>query len=330
MFALKEISKKQVFLFICNYRIFLSKQYYSKSNIRKDDAMKLYGGLEAGGTKFVCGVGRDGNLIKKIQFPTTTPEETLLKAAQFFEQFTSEGKLLSLGIGSFGPADLNPKSPKYGYITSTPKKGWKDTPILHYFKEKLKIPVVFETDVGAALYGEWKWGAGKGLKNLIYLTIGTGIGGGIMAEGNIVHGAMHPEMGHIPMASQDSFKGICPYHNTCFEGLASGPALWKRWNTDPKKLPPDHPAWDLEATYISQALATYIAILSPEKIILGGGVMQQKHLFPIIREKVKKILASYIPIPQLKDDNINEYIVPPSLKGESGVIGAISLAEDRS
>lgn len=283
----------------------------------------IIGGIEAGGTKFVCGIGNEkGEILEKVSFPTETPEITLAKAVEFFKDKNIE----RLGIGSFGPIDVNPNSKTYGYITKTPKLAWKDYNILEYFKKYFDIPVYFDTDVNAAALGESVWGAAKNLKNCLYLTIGTGIGGGILVNGELVHGMLHPEAGHILIKRhfEDKYSGKCPYHKDCFEGLASGPAIEERWGVKGYELPVDHKAWDLEAFYIAQALANYILILSPEKIILGGGVMKQSQLFPKIRENVKEFLKGYVQTSQILE-NINEYIVYPNLEDNAGLLGAVAL-----
>ena len=289
----------------------------------------LYGGIEAGGTKFICAVGTGPEDIRsEIRFPTTQPSETLQMAVDFFnEQEKKFGKLTALGIASFGPVDLNPASPFYGFITSTPKPGWANTDIVGIIRKEIPIPIGFDTDVNGAALGEWRWGAAQGLDTFIYLTIGTGIGGGAMVNGNLVHGMLHPEMGHIlvPHDHQlDPFPGSCPYHGDCLEGLSTGPALEKRWGQRGETLPIDHPAWGLEANYIAQALMNFVLTLSPQRIILGGGVMQQQQIFPLIRAKVQKSLNGYIRSEQILEQ-MDQYIVPPALGGRAGVLGAIAL-----
>lgn len=283
----------------------------------------IIGGIEAGGTKFVCGIGNEkGDILERVSFPTEAPEITLKKVVEFFKNKNIE----ALGIGSFGPIDLNKASKTYGYITKTPKIDWKDYNLLGYLKKYFDIPMYFDTDVNGAALGEITWGSAKNLKNCIYLTIGTGIGGGAVVDGKLVHGMLHPEMGHIIVKRHpdDSYQGKCPYHKDCLEGLASGPAIEERWGQKGNELPQNHKAWDLEAFYIAEALVNYILILSPEKIILGGGVMKQKQLFPKIRENVKKLLNGYIQTNSILE-NIDEYIVYPELGDNAGLLGAISL-----
>lgn len=293
--------------------------------------MPLFGAIEAGGTKFVCAVGTGpGDLRDEVRFPTTTPAETLGKAQAYFQDAQKKhGKISSLGIGSFGPVDLDQKSATWGFITATPKPGWQDTEVAPLFQKALGIPVGFDTDVNGAALGESRWGAGKGLSTLLYLTVGTGIGGGVLAEGKLVHGLVHPEAGHflLPRRADDPFEGTCPYHGTCLEGLAAGPAIEKRWGKKGFELPLDHFAWELEAHYLALALQTFLACVSPQKIILGGGVMDQPQLFPLVREKFLKLNNAYIRHPLLTPGGIDQFIVPPGLGNKAGILGALALAE---
>lgn len=286
---------------------------------------KRYGAVEAGGTKFVCITATTpDNIISEIRFPTTTPEETLGKTIAFFQK---QEPVQAVGIAAFGPLDLNPVSPQFGYITATPKAGWSFTDILGIVSKSLGVPAAIDTDVNAAALSEATWGAGRGFSNVVYFTIGTGIGGGCIVNGTPLHGLIHPEMGHmrIPHHQRDSFAGICPFHQDCFEGLASGPAIQGRWGAPAQTLPPDHPAWELEAEYIALALHNIICTLSPQKIILGGGVMQQLHLFPLIRNRVQSLLNAYVHSPAVTN-HIDEYIVPPLLGQRAGVLGGLALA----
>lgn len=288
---------------------------------------EVFGGVEAGGTKFVCAIGTaGGELLAEERFPTTYPEETLNRTISFFRD--SPYNLSGIGIGTFGPVDPDPGSPTYGFITSTPKPGWANVNFRGILSQELKVPAAFDTDVNAAALGEAAWGAAKGLHTFIYLTIGTGIGGGALVHGNLLHGMIHPEMGHIYLPHNkeaDPFPGSCPFHGDCFEGLASGPAMKKRWGVPAEALAPDHPGWQLEAGYIASALTSYICILSPQRIILGGGVMEQTALFPLIRQKVLDLLNGYIVTPTILE-RIETYIVPPGLGKRAGVLGAVALA----
>lgn len=291
-----------------------------------------YGGIEAGGTKFVCVVTDDSkNILAETRFPTTTPAETLGRVIEFFRQ---QNKLLpepisAIGVACFGPIDPDRASPTFGSITTTPKPFWTNTPVVQPLQDAFGVPVAFDTDVNAAAVGEGTWGAAVGMDNFLYLTIGTGIGGGVVAHGLPVHGLVHPEIGHIRIPhdwQRDPYSGFCPYHGDCFEGLAAGPALMGRWNQPGDTLPREHPAWALEAHYIALALNSLICTISPKKIILGGGVMQQMHLFPMIRKETVDLLNGYIHSPRILDD-VDGYIVPPGLAGRAGVLGAVALAQ---
>ena len=292
--------------------------------------MTLVGGIEAGGTKFVCAVGSGPDDVRaETRFPTTTPEETIGQAIDFFrEQREQHGELAALGIAAFGPLDPDPASPTYGYITSTPKPGWANVDFAGPLARALDLPVAFDTDVNGAALAEGRWGAAQGLDTFIYLTIGTGIGGGAMVGGSLLHGLLHPEMGHVRLPhdrQQDPYPGRCPYHGDCLEGLASGPAIAARWGQPAETLPVDHPAWALEAHYLALGLVNFIVTLSPQRIILGGGVMAQAQLFPLVRRRVLELLNGYVQSPRLLEA-IDTYIVPPALGRRAGVLGALALA----
>jgi fructokinase len=291
----------------------------------------LYGGIEAGGTKFVCAVGTGpDHILAETRFPTTIADENFAQAIGFFrEQQALHGPLDAIGIGTFGPVDPVPGSSTWGYITLSPKPGWHMVDFAGTVQRALDLPVGFDTDVNAAALGEWRWGAAQGLDTFIYLTVGTGIGGGALAHGKIVHGLIHPEMGHIfiPHDRQaDPFAGACPYHGDCLEGLAAGPALEARWGQRAETLPAEHPAWPQTAHYLALGLANYILTLSPQRLILGGGVMQQPQLFPLLRAEVQRLLNGYVVAPALRED-IAGFIGPPALGTRSGVLGALALAE---
>lgn len=287
----------------------------------------ILGAIEAGGTKFVVAIGdENGNILERTSFPTTTPEETIKNIFKFFD----EKNIDALGLGCFGPIDPDLNSPTYGYITTTPKSGWENFNIIGSLQEHYpNLPIGFDTDVNGAVLGEVYFGSAKGLENALYLTIGTGIGGGAIVEGNLVHGLLHPEMGHMMLIvrEDDKYQGKCPYHKTCFEGLASGPAIEERWGIKGSEIPVDHPAWDLEAWYIAQALAIYVLTLSPKKIILGGGVMYQQQLFPLIRKYLQERLNGYIQKDEITSTKINDYIVYPGLGDNAGICGALALAK---
>jgi fructokinase len=290
---------------------------------------KLYGGIEAGGTKFVCVVASGpGQVVDEIRFMTTTPEKTLGKTIQFFQPFVDSAQVSAIGVGAFGPLDLNPNSPTYGFITSTPKPGWSNADVLGILQRALRINVALDTDVNVAGLGEYKWGASKGCDPSLYLTIGTGIGGGYIRDGKSLIGMLHPEMGHLRIPHNrelDPFPGSCPFHGDCFEGLANGPAIEKRLGVAGAIVPENDPFWDIEADYIASALMNYILTLSPKKIILGGGVMQREFLFPKVRQRVRELLNGYVASKSLME-NIDDYILPPGLGNQAGSLGAIALA----
>jgi fructokinase len=292
----------------------------------------LFGGIEGGGTKFVCAVGSGLlDIRREARFPTRTPDETFEDVISFFKEAEADfGELSALGVASFGPLDPNPASPTFGFILPTTKPGWSNVDVVGRLRAAFDIPIGFDTDVNGAALGEWTWGAAQGLDTFLYLTVGTGIGGGVMANGKLLHGLLHPELGHIRIphdTERDPYEGWCPFHKDCFEGLASGPALEQRWGQKAETLPPDHPAWDLEAHYIALALQSYITTLSPQRIILGGGVGGREDLFPLVRRKVQGFLNGYVQSAAILE-KIEEYIVHPGLGNRSGMLGAIALAKE--
>lgn len=281
------------------------------------------GALEAGGTKMVCAIGNEsGEIFEKVTIPTETPDVTMPELIRFFQERKMEG----LGIGCFGPIQLDPEASDYGCITSTPKAAWRNYNIVKEFAKALGCPIGFDTDVNASVLGEAAFGQAKGKRCVIYLTIGTGIGGGIYIEGKLLHGMLHPEAGHVLIQRRetDLYEGKCPYHKNCLEGLASGPAIQARWGQKGEALAHRPEVWELEADYIAQALTGYILTLSPELIILGGGVMCQEQLFGLIRRKVPEFLGGYIQTRELED--METYIVPASLHGDQGIMGCLELA----
>jgi fructokinase len=286
----------------------------------------LFGGIEGGGTKFICAVGSSPqNIVDEIRFPTATPVETVQQVCNFFAPHLNH--LHGIGLGSFGPVDVDPASPTYGYVTTTPKPNWANTDILGMLREKLNLPIAMDMDVVTAGLGEAKWGASMGFDPSLYLTIGTGIGGGFIVNGKPLRGLVSLEMGHIRIPhdlSLDPFRGACPYHGDCFEGLASGPAIQARFGQRAETLSNDDPFWDVEAGYIAYALTNYILTLAPKKIILGGGIMQKDFMFKKIRARVKALLNDYLNHPTLIN-HMDEYIVPPALGSRAGVLGAIAL-----
>ena len=292
--------------------------------------MALVGGIEAGGTKFVCAIGTGPDDIQaEIRYPTGLPEESISRAVDFFLANAGDAGLEAIGVASFGPVDPDPSSSTFGYVTTTPKPGWAHVDFVGPLREAFGVPVGFDSDVNGAALGEHRWGAAQGMDTFVYLTIGTGLGGGGMANGKLIHGLMHPEMGHMAIPHDldlDPYPGWCTYHGDCWEGLAAGPAIEGRWKTRAENLPPDHPAWALEAHYLALGLRSIICVLSPQRIIMGGGVMHQEHLFPLVRRNVQKLLNGYIQMPEILED-IDEYIVPPLLADRAGVAGALALAQ---
>ena len=287
----------------------------------------LYGGIECGGTKFNCAIGNSPeNIVAETRFSTTTPAETIGQVVEVFAPYANQ--LQGIGLGSFGPFDVDSSSPTYGFITTTPKPHWANTNILGMLREKINLPIAVDMDVVVAGLGEAKWGASKNDSHSLYLTIGTGIGGGYIVDGKPLRGLTSLEMGHIRLSHNfelDPFRGACPYHGDCFEGLASGPAIEKRFGQRGETLLDSHPFWDVEAGYIAQALVNYILSLAPQRIIIGGGVMQKDFMFPAVRKKTQELLNGYIQHDMLLN-KIDDYILPPALGGRSGILGAIALA----
>jgi fructokinase len=288
----------------------------------------VFGAIEGGGTKFVCAVGTGPDDLVITQFPTTSPEATIHSAVTFLKE-RSGGRLQAVGIGSFGPVDLRPSSTTFGYVTSTPKPGWQNFNFAGAVRNGLDVPVGFDTDVDAAALGEARWGAAQSISDFLYLTVGTGIGAGVIVNGQILHGLVHPEVGHIRIPhnrQRDPYPGCCPFHGDCLEGLACGPSMEKRWGKPASELPIDHPAWALEAHYLALGLANWVCTLSPKRMILGGGVMQQQSLFPLVRAELIRLLNGYVRSTELIE-NIERYVVPPKLGNRAGIAGALVLAE---
>ena len=280
------------------------------------------GALEAGGTKMVCAIGNEhGEISDRISIPTETPEITIPKLIAYFR----DKQIETLGIGCFGPVDLNRASKTYGYITSTPKLAWTNYNMVGAFREALGVPVGFDTDVNGSALGEATWGITRGLEHSIYITIGTGVGVGVISNGKLLHGMMHPEGGHLLLQKHpdDHFAGACPFHSNCLEGLAAGPAIAKRWGKPGAELANQPEVWELEAYYIGQALVNYIMILSPQRIVLGGGVMHQEHMMPLVKAELKKQLNGYIKTEEL--EALDHYVVLPGLNDNQGIMGAIKL-----
>lgn len=281
------------------------------------------GAIEAGGTKIICGIGDEtGRIEDSVSFPTRDPAETVAQILEYFAHQPLDG----LGIASFGPVEVNTSSPNYGTITTTPKLAWQNFNWFEALRTQVHCPIFIDTDVNAAALGEARFGAAVGLANCIYITVGTGIGGGLLAEGNLVHGLMHPEVGHmlIRRHPDDSYQGHCPFHHDCLEGLASGPALEARWGQKAETLDSSHPAWTFESYYLAQAIVNLILVSSTQKVILGGGVMHQPQLITKIREQVLDMLSGYIAKEEVTQ-NIEGYIVKPGLGDSAGLTGALAL-----
>ena len=285
----------------------------------------VYGGIEGGGSKWECAVGTGpGDLQAAETIPTTSPGETIARTIDFFVR---AGPVAAVGVGSFGPLDPDVASPTWGHITTTPKPGWANTDVAQEIRRRLRVPVAFDTDVNAAALGEHRFGAAVGLDTFCYITVGTGIGGGAMVNGLLVHGLLHPEFGHMRVPhdrARDPFDGVCPYHGDCFEGLASGRAIEQRWGKSARELT-DDAAWRLEADYLALGLVNVICTISPQRIIIGGGVVKQALLLPLVRTRVRELLAGYFDVMQFRQ-GLDDYVVSPALGDRAGVLGALELA----
>ncbi len=291
----------------------------------------LYAGIELGGTKIVCGLAEtDGGLIERVQIDTEAPEKSLPNLKAELKSFAdTHGRFAALGIGTFGPLQLDRSSPNFGRLGPSPKLLWRNCDLYGYFNDWLSIPVAIDTDVNAAAVGEAKWGAAVGCDPVVYITVGTGIGGGMLVNGQPIHGLLHPEVGHMraPRATNDNFEGNCPVHTDCIEGMAAGPAIVDRWGDKLDQLPVDHAAYAQTAHYIAHLVTNSILMLSPKKVVLGGGVMSNESLFPLIRKGVQTLLNGFIAVDEV-ENRIDELIVPPGLGADAGVLGAIAIAMD--
>jgi fructokinase len=291
---------------------------------------ELYGAVEAGGTKFMCALGRaSGDILEEVRIETRDPASTLSQVIQFF--LTAEarrGKIRAFGVGAFGPLELRRDSPQFGFITTTPKAGWANTDLLGTLQRAFARPFGFDTDVNGAALAEWRWGAGRRLDSLVYVTVGTGIGAGVIHHGRPVHGLMHPEIGHVRVQrhpADTAFAGICPFHGDCLEGLACGPALVARTGHSLSEAGSEDPVWDIEADYLGQLCAQLVLMHSPQRILLGGGVMHQERLFAGIRARMLHWLQGYVPHPELQESS---FIAAPGLGAAAGIKGALALAAD--
>ncbi len=293
---------------------------------------RLFGAVEAGGTKFVCALADgSGRIYAEERFPTVDPATTIGQAIAFFEGKRAQfGAVTAIGIGSFGPVELNRASSQYGHITRTPKPGWSGTDLAGALGRALACPVGFDTDVNAAAIAEHRWGAARDVRDLVYVTVGTGIGGGALLDGRPVHGLVHPEIGHVhprrhPLDKE--FPGVCPFHGDCLEGLAAGPAIIARSGAALSELDHAHAQWEIEADYLGQLCAQLVLMLSPRRIVLGGGVMNQSRLYPLVRRRMQHWLHGYVEREEVLAA-VDDYIVAPGLGAQAGVLGALALAID--
>ncbi len=295
-------------------------------------AAGYFGAIEAGGTKFVCAVGdQDGKILVEERFPTADPATTIAHLVACLRRQSAEiGPLAAIGLGSFGPIELRRDARQYGSILKTPKPGWTGTDVTGPLVRAFSCPIGFDTDVNAAALAEHRWGAAQDVEDLVYLTVGTGIGGGAIAAGVPIHGLMHPEVGHMyprRHASDAGFAGVCPFHGDCLEGLASGPAIIARCGKSLDQLDAGDPQWEIEADYLGQLCAQLVLTISPRRIVLGGGVMNQLQLFPLIRRRLQLWLGGYIDREEVLAC-VDDYVVPPRLGAQAGILGALALAFD--
>jgi fructokinase len=283
---------------------------------------EMIGAIELGGTKTVVAHGTSkGVVMEEWRFPTTTPEETLQRAIAWL---SARGKPTKIGVGAFGPIFLK-NGPDFGRLLATPKPGWQGFSIHEALTQAFpEASVIIDTDVNAAALAEAQLGAAEGLRNVVYITIGTGIGGGMLADGRLIHGALHPEFGHlkVPRHPEDDFAGVCPFHGDCLEGLASGPAIAARWGLPAEQLPPDHPAWEIQSWYLAHSILSLLAILSPERVIIGGGVSQVPGFHAKVEAKVRSLSAGYFMLPA-----DGEFVVPPRLGQQAGICGSLLLTD---
>jgi len=289
----------------------------------------LYAGVELGGTKVICGLAyENGNLQERKEIRTLAPQHTLPQIRAILDAFVMDhGQFAALGIGTFGPVRLDRSAPDFGHLGPSPKTLWRNCDLYGFFRQWLAVPIALDTDVSAAAIGEVKWGAAVGCETAVYITVGTGIGGGVIVAGRPVHGLLHPELGHmrVQRAAGDEFSGSCPCHMDCVEGMAAGPAIVQRWGSQLAQLPPGHSAYKLIAHYLAHLVTNVILLVAPQKIVLGGGVMSNRALFPLIRKKVQRLLNGFIAIDQI-ENRIDDLIVPPGLDADAGVLGAIATA----
>jgi fructokinase len=289
---------------------------------------RRFAGVELGGTKTICGLAIGDQLVETITLPTTTPSETLSTASRQLADWHRAAPLAGLGIASFGPICLDPTASDYGQILTTPKQGWSGTAVLEWLAADRDVPTGIDTDVNAAAVAEYRWGAGQGCSSLVYLTIGTGLGGGVLIDGRPLHGRLHPEIGHILLRRSpgDSFPGVCPFHGDCIEGLVSGPALAARFGAPATDIARDAAEWSFVANDLSQLLATVLHVLAPQRILIGGGVgLGIPQLLPLVLRALPRVLADYFP--DLDTDRLELMIRSAGLGSSAGALGAIAVAQ---
>jgi len=293
---------------------------------------RFYGAVEAGGTKFACAIAdHTGRVLAEERLATADPASTIVATLSFLRARTAEiGSLTAIGVGSFGPVELDRKSARYGYIGRTPKPGWSGVDIAGTIGREFSCPIGFDTDVNAAALAEHRWGAATDVHTLVYVTVGTGIGGGVLIDGRPIHGLMHPEVGHMYPRRHPrdvGFMGICPFHGDCLEGVASGPAIVARTGAQLIDLDAAHPQWEIQADYLGQLCAQLVLMLSPQRIVMGGGVMTQRQLLAPIRRRLQHWLRGYVDRPQIASA-LDSFVVPPGLGIRAGILGAVALAMD--
>lgn len=313
---------------LSSFRIELTSSVRSLDSVAIiEPVRKLFGGVETGGTWCVCALGTGpDDVAAEEKFPTTSPQETLDRIVKFFRAGPAPA---AVGIGSFGPVDVARDSPTWGQVRTTPKPGWQRTAVATVIRDRLDVPVAFDTDVNAAALGEQRWGAGRDAASLCYVTIGTGVGAGLVIDGRPLHGLVHPEVGHMRIPHderRDPFPGACPVHGDCWEGLASGVAIAERWRNPTDELHDDHPAWPLEADYLALGILNIVSVASPHRVIVGGGVMERPPLLAMVRTRLRELVGGYLETPLLGED-IDHYLVAPGLGDDAGVLGAIALAQ---
>jgi fructokinase len=291
----------------------------------------LYGAIEGGGTKFVCAVGRSSeDVLERVVLPTVDAQSTMAACVEFFSTAERKlGRIAAFGFGCFGPIDLRAHQPSHGQMLATPKPGWSRVDLLKPLRSRFDVPIAIDTDVSAAAFAEWQLGAGRGLGSIAYVTVGTGIGGGVAPHEPTTRRLMHAEMGHILVrrdARERDFPGVCPFHGDCLEGLASGPAIQARWGCQLDALPPDHEAWSIIGGYLGQLAATIALMVSVERVVFGGGVMANGLLLPHIRTATANALRGYLE-PLSHAAALDTYICAPQLGVRAGIAGAFLLAE---